>query len=116
MHLYFAETLAFARVISGGTQMINNISYFDSPANITINDFRVKGINDAIVWVFRTKDWGWQGNFDNGQCFFASFDRRSGYLKYNGHLAYTPDGTRLQYTPLLSPLKDHPVNGLYSIE
>ena len=113
MHLYFAETLAFARVILGGRQLINNVSFIDVPANITIVDFRVKGINDAVVWIFRTKDWGWQGNFDNGQCFFASFDRHSGHTKYLGHLAFTPDGIKLAYSPLMSPLKDLPLNGVY---
>ena len=113
VHLYSADTLSFVRYIAGGHQLISNVSYYDAPANISVTDFRIKGINDAVNTMLRTEDWGWHGTFDNEKCFCSSFDRRRGFESYSGPLAFTEDGIKRDFTPLISPLKDLPINGLY---
>lgn len=105
-----------SRFISGGRQLISNVSYFETPADVTFIGFLMKGIFDTCkVHLRDPEDWGWVGHTLDGMAHSCTFDcriRRRLSLK-NDYLRILDANSDIK--ELLSPLKDLSVNSLYSL-
>ena len=92
--------------------MITNISFFDWPCNIRINDIRVLGVHNGYGLLWRTPDFGWVGQFSGDLGSMYSFDRIKG-PNACPPLPYLDVMMRRGIQPLRSPLKDVITNQIY---
>ena len=94
--------------------MITNVSYFETPADVTFIGFLMRGIFDTAKVHFRDpEDWGWIGHTLNGMAHSCTIDRsiEGGFLAKKDFLRVS--GMEEEIKELLSPLKNLSVNELY---
>ena len=114
MHLYDSGTLNKSRFITGGHQLITNVSYFETPADVTFVGFLMKGIFDTVKAHFRDpEDWGWIGHTLNGMAHSCTIDHKieKPLLSKKDFLRVSVEECEIQ--ELLSPLKNLSINELY---
>ena len=110
--------LTTMRFISGGHEVITNISYHDNPGRIGLSSITV--IADAVMraTVIRSPhDWGWVCLVRGSNFRFVSIDRKKGFLNLTSKLERSAEKRRRNgreiIQQLYTPLKDIPINGLY---
>ena len=114
VHLYKSGVVSKSRFISGGHQLISNVSYFEAPANVILVGFRMKGIHDVISVHFRDpEDWGWVGHTLDGMAYSCTADDKLNFSNELKSDALRIDAAEVEVQELRSPLKDGAGNGLY---
>lgn len=110
--VYGKSFIGVIRFIAGGREVLTNHTYVESPANITISDFRLHG-TDTVIFFRSPRDWGWVGVTQRDGALIATFDRKRGFLHYDAEFLHTEAGEKRTIHELRSPLKYLPMNAVY---
>jgi hypothetical protein len=93
------------RYVAGGHEVISHVTHSNNP----LKDFSII----PFMLLLRTEDWGWLGLSVFEGTMFSSFDRET--RVFTGPVVESPNGSIRAVGPLVSPLLENPLNGLYVV-
>eukprot|EP00607_Mallomonas_marina_P001277 CAMPEP_0182435438 /NCGR_PEP_ID=MMETSP1167-20130531/75723_1 /TAXON_ID=2988 /ORGANISM="Mallomonas Sp, Strain CCMP3275" /LENGTH=385 /DNA_ID=CAMNT_0024626491 /DNA_START=86 /DNA_END=1244 /DNA_ORIENTATION=+ len=114
--ILFDKSLEMCRFVHGGMKFLDERAFRYHCCDIGLKEDRLyfRDIRQAAT-VYRTSDWGWEIECDNGQVKLASYDRITGRQGYSGRLLDEIEGNLNDITPPQSVLLDEPLYGVYKV-
>lgn len=112
--------LTTLRFISGGHEILSNISFHDAPGRVGLSSISLHSDPTMRATFIRSPhDWGWVGLVRGSNFRFVSIDRNKGFATLTSKLERSAERKRRDgreiIQQLYTPLKDIPVNGLYVV-
>lgn len=112
--------LTTLRFISGGHEILSNISFHDAPGRVGLSSISLHSDPTMRATFIRSPhDWGWVGLVRGSNFRFVSIDRNKGFATLTSKLERSAERKRRDgreiIQQLYTPLKDISVNGLYVV-
>ena len=110
--------LTTTRFISGGREVLSNISFHDVPGQVMLSSMSMVCSSMVRAAIIRSPhDWGWIALVRGSNFRFVSIDRNKGMARLSSKLERSAERRRRDdreiIQQLYTPLRDIPVNGLY---